>query len=221
MASTFIKLPKVSGGGGGGGAVDSFNGRTGTVVSQSGDYSAALISSSPSGSISSTNVQAVIVEVAGDLATINSQISTINSDLANKQPLDAELTAIAAISSNGFVARTGAGAAAARTLQAGSNISISNPDGSAGNPSIALSGTVPISNGGTGVTTTPAIGQLLIGNGTSYAVAQLTAGSGIAVTNGPGSVTISNSAIAAFINIDGGVANTVFGGTGAIDGGNA
>jgi hypothetical protein len=52
-------------------------------------------------------------------------------------------------------------------------------------------GVLPISQGGTGVTTTPANGQLLIGNGTGYTVASITSGSGITVTNGSGTITIA------------------------------
>ncbi|MBV6514157.1 MAG: hypothetical protein FMNOHCHN_03747 [Ignavibacteriaceae bacterium] len=62
MASTFIKLPPEAGGGGGG-AVDSFNARTGNVVSQAGDYSATLITNSPSGNIGATTVQGAINEL--------------------------------------------------------------------------------------------------------------------------------------------------------------
>jgi hypothetical protein len=60
---------------------------------------------------------------------------------------------------------------------------------------VTLSGTLVVANGGTGVTTTPAAGQLLIGNGTNYTVANLTAGGGIGIANGSGSITISNSGV--------------------------
>lgn len=56
-----------------------------------------------------------------------------------------------------------------------------------------LTGTVAVATGGTGVSTTPANGQLLIGNGSGYTVANITAGSGISVTNGSGSITIAAS----------------------------
>lgn len=58
---------------------------------------------------------------------------------------------------------------------------------------ITLSGTLAVANGGTGLTTTPANGRLLIGNGTNYTLANLTAGSGISITNGSGSITIAAS----------------------------
>jgi len=54
-----------------------------------------------------------------------------------------------------------------------------------------VSGTLGIANGGTGLTTTPTNGQLLIGNGTGYTLSTLTAGTNISITNGAGSITIS------------------------------
>jgi hypothetical protein len=54
-----------------------------------------------------------------------------------------------------------------------------------------VAGLLGVTNGGTGVSTTPSNGQLLIGNGTGYTVATLTAGAGISITNGGGSITIS------------------------------
>jgi hypothetical protein len=60
MASQYVKLPYVSGSAG---AVDSFNGRSGIVISVSGDYSASQITNSPSGNISATDVQAAIDEL--------------------------------------------------------------------------------------------------------------------------------------------------------------
>ncbi len=55
-------------------------------------------------------------------------------------------------------------------------------------------GTVPVANGGTGITTTPTNGQILIGNGTGFALATLTSGTGVSITNGGGSITINASA---------------------------
>ena len=48
-----------------------------------------------------------------------------------------------------------------------------------------------VSNGGTGVSSVPVNGQLLIGNGTGYSLATLTAGTGVNITNNAGSITIS------------------------------
>lgn len=71
---------------------------------------------------------------------------------------------------------------------------------SATNTSIAInanqvtSGTLDVARGGTGSGSTPTNGQLLIGNGTGFTLAGLTAGTGISITNGSGSVTINSSA---------------------------
>ena len=54
-----------------------------------------------------------------------------------------------------------------------------------------VTGTLPVANGGTGLSSTPANGQILIGNGTNYTAATLTAGAGISINNAVGSVTIT------------------------------
>ena len=58
----------------------------------------------------------------------------------------------------------------------------------------SITGTLGIADGGTGVTGTPSNGQLLIGNGTGYTVASLSAGSNITVTEAAGSITIASTA---------------------------
>lgn len=219
MASQFVKLP-LSGGGGGGGAVDSFNGRTGTVVSTAGDYSGSLISNTPAGTISATNVQSALNELDADIQTNAADIATNAAAIATKQPLDADLTAIAALSSTGLIARTGAGSVSARSVAGSSNISVTNGDGVSGNPTVAITGQIPVANGGLGVNTAPAIGAVPIGTGTGYTVAQLTAGSGISIVNAAGSITLALATPLNY-NIDGGDASSVYGGTTPINGGTA
>jgi hypothetical protein len=92
MASTFIALP-IETGGGGSGAVDSFNGRTGTVVSQAGDYSGGLVSNTPAGNIAATNVQSAINELDTEKqVTITGAATTITTS---------NLTASRALTSDG------------------------------------------------------------------------------------------------------------------------
>ncbi len=55
------------------------------------------------------------------------------------------------------------------------------------------SGTLPVARGGTGVTTAPASGQLLIGNGAGYTQSTLSSGTGISVTSAAGAITVSTS----------------------------
>lgn len=56
-------------------------------------------------------------------------------------------------------------------------------------------GTLSTSNGGTGNTATPTNGQLLIGNGSGFTLAQLSVGTGIGITNSSGSITLSNTGV--------------------------
>jgi hypothetical protein len=56
---------------------------------------------------------------------------------------------------------------------------------------ITLAGTLGVANGGTGLTTIPANGQIPIGNGSGYSAATLTAGSNITISNSAGGITIA------------------------------
>lgn len=62
--------------------------------------------------------------------------SAIQTQLDGKQPLDSDLTALAGQTGTGLLVRTGSGTAATRTLVAGTNISITNPDGVSGDITI-------------------------------------------------------------------------------------
>jgi len=63
-------------------------------------------------------------------------------DLTAKQPLDADLTALAANSTDGLWAHTGAGTGSARTLTGDTEIVVSNGDGVAGNPTLSIASTI-------------------------------------------------------------------------------
>lgn len=59
---------------------------------------------------------------------------------------------------------------------------------------LGWTGTLAVGRGGLGISTTPANGQIPIGNGTNYTAATLTAGTGMAITNGAGSITLDSTA---------------------------
>jgi hypothetical protein len=70
----------------------------------------------------------------------------------NVQAYDADLSAVAGLSTAGLVSRTGSGTAAARTITASTGISITNGDGVSGDPTITNTGVISI-NGASGVLT--------------------------------------------------------------------
>ena len=98
---------------------------TGTYTSSGTTLSRSLVQSSTGSllNLSGAAVVSVIVSAA---------------DLTNLQPLDAELTAIAALTGNGIIAKTASGAATTRTITGTSNqITVTNGDGVSGNPTIS------------------------------------------------------------------------------------
>lgn len=72
-----------------------------------------------------------------ELSYVNGVTSAIQTQLDNKQPLDADLTALAALASTGILARTASDTYALRTITASTGISVSNGNGVAGNPTIS------------------------------------------------------------------------------------
>jgi hypothetical protein len=93
--------------------VSSFNSRTGAVAPTAGDYTATQITNTPAGSIAATNVQGAINELDGDITALASivagkanashthaiaDVTGLQTALDGKQPLDTQLTALAALS---------------------------------------------------------------------------------------------------------------------------
>ena len=81
--------------------------------------------------------------------------------------------------------------------------------------SLTLGAALPVTSGGTGVNTAPSNGQLLIGNGTGYTKAAITAGSGVSITNGSGSITIAatgSGGTVTSVNASGGTTGMSFSG---------
>ena len=63
---------------------------------------------------------------------------------------------------------------------------------------VNIGSALPVTSGGTGLTTIPTNGQLLIGNGTGYTLNTLGTGAGISVTNAAGTITVANTGVLSF-----------------------
>lgn len=84
-------------------------------------------------------------------------IDTIGDLTANRTiQLTGQALALHNLATNGIIARTGAGTVAARTITAGTDITVSNGDGVSGNPTIGTNSTLATVTG-RGATTTSAI----------------------------------------------------------------
>lgn len=81
-----------------------------------------------------------IVGVNGNFvafATSGTTVADSGFSASSFQPLDADLTAVAGLSTTGLIARTGAGTAATRTITGtASRVTVANGDGVAGNPTL-------------------------------------------------------------------------------------
>lgn len=61
--------------------------------------------------------------------------------------------------------------------------------------SLTLTNALRVAEGGTGIDSTPTNGQLLIGNGSGFALSTLTAGTGMTITNNAGSITLASAGL--------------------------
>lgn len=100
------------------------------------------------------------------------------------------LGTVADTAGNGIAVRTSANTLTARSVAAGTGISVSNGDGVAGNPTITNSGVTSVA-AGTGISVSAGTGGVTI---TNSGVTSVTAGSNISVSASTGGVTISSTA---------------------------
>jgi hypothetical protein len=217
---------------------DSITGQWYSVTSEDDIFTAANTSFTPAGTIAAVNVQAAIEEVASEAATnltthlndtsdahdasaisfsATGAISSTDVQAAiaeldtEKQPLDADLTALAALSTTGLVARTASNTYVPRTLTGTTNeVEITNGDGVSGNPTIGLPNDVTLGGSLTAVGATLSGSLSITGNDPVITMTDTdtSAINRISSNNASGSLrlyadlgnTVANSRI--FLNVD-------------------
>lgn len=86
---------------------------------------------------------------------------------------------------------------------------------------VNIGSALPVTSGGTGLTTIPTNGQLLIGDGGGYTLNTLGFGAGISVTNGSGTITVANTGVlsnlaGSGISVSSATGNVTIGNTGVL-----
>jgi len=195
------------------------------------------------GSGANANVVAISEDLTGLLLDTNNLSDLDNFTTARQnlgveigvdvQAYDAGLNSIAGLTTqaNRMIYTTASDTYAVTTLTAAGRALLDDADASAQRTTLGLgdlatessinngdwSGAdLSVANGGTGISTVPANGELLIGNGTKYAASTLTEGDNVTITNASGSITIavdrgttvgddfSNSVRDSYLNLTGG-----------------
>lgn len=113
--------------------------------------------------------------------------ATNNNKIASASCTAARTFTLPDANSNSVIPDTGASNNFLTGISSGGVITKAQPSFS------NLSGSAGVSQGGTGLTSTPTNGQVLIGNGSGFSLSTLTAGTGVTITNGSGTITISTS----------------------------
>lgn len=85
-----------------------------------------------------SGVISVSTVTSTELGFVSGVTSSIQTQLNNKQPLDATLTSLAAYNTNGILVQTAADTFTGRTITGSASVSVTNGDGVAGNPTLAV-----------------------------------------------------------------------------------
>jgi len=192
------------------------NGSSGQVLSTNGSGTLSWVSAAV-GSVTSvsgtapisvaTGTSTPVISIAPANGTANGYLSSADwTTFNNKQTAGNYITAL-----TGDITAAGPGSAAASLAAVAiagtstkvsydvkgrvtSGTSLAATDLPSHSAALITSGTLTVANGGTGLSTTPSNGQILIGNGINYTLGTLTAGTGISINNSAGAITVNATA---------------------------
>lgn len=188
-------VPKTKGGFGQDVSAGLTNGYYAKVVGGALTFAAILAGDLPTGiDVAKLAAGTVSNTVFGYIANLRSDVQA-QIDLL--QPLDADLTAIAALTGTGILARTASNSWSVRTMQQpAAGLTITNPAGVSGDPTFALANDL-------GALESLSSTGIACRTGTdTWAQRSISAGSGISVTNGDGvsgnpTVAVASTAVSA------------------------
>jgi phage-related tail fiber protein len=145
----------------------------GVGLSGGGDITANRTISMPNTGTAGT-YRSVTTDAQGRVTAGTNPTTLAGYGITDAQPLDGDLTAVAALAGTGLVTRTAANTMATRTLTAGAGITVSNGDGVSGNPTVAITNAITAGSAGS-TTQIPAItynaqGQLTVITPTPIAI---------------------------------------------------
>jgi hypothetical protein len=174
---------------------------SGTWGSEVNNYVSTYLDSSIAGAVTVTADTTLTKTTGSSLGSTSSQYAIIIAS-----PASANITITAPAASKAYIINNTSGTYTVKIVGAGpttgvtllaSEKAIVAWNGSdfvkvaSTSASTINAGTLGVSNGGTGLTTTPANGALDIGNGTGFTRTTLTQGTGVTITNGSGTITIA------------------------------
>jgi phage-related tail fiber protein len=178
--------------------------------------------------VAASTYKSVTVDAYGRVTAGTNPSTLAGYGISDAQPLNGELTAIAALGTTGVIVRTGNGTATTRTLTAPSTgFTISNGDGVLGNPTFVLSNDLAALEGlnGTGFgvrtntdtwaqrTITGTVGQIVMANGDGVAANPVIS----LATSGIAAGTYFQTTVDVYGRVTVGANPTTLGGFGIVD----
>jgi hypothetical protein len=160
-----------------------------TVGSNSAVGDAGIIGSLRANTVYADTLQGGGISNNQTLTIISNLAATANAVVSLNLTVGANATANNLTVTNRIGANT---IVVGNTVINGANVTATNFYG------VWAGNTVLIGKGGTGLTTVPTNGQVMIGNGAGYTLATIASSNGISVTNGAGTISVKNTGVLSF-----------------------
>jgi hypothetical protein len=168
-----------------------------TITATGTGFIASVSATSP---LQSTGTQSVVISIAsstGSGAVVLADNPTLSSaTVTNLNSTSANITTLTGTTFGTTATTQLRGASGQITTLTSTSANITTLTGTNFSAtSLTLTNALKVAEGGTGVDSTPTNGQLLIGNGSGFALSTLTAGTGMTITNNAGSITLASAGL--------------------------